>query len=143
MESPLTTRAALLLALREGPGYGLELIRRVLARSGGKVRVSEARVYPSLKALERQRLVRASTMAPRGLRGARSRTYYDLTVEGVEASNECREALRVMFSDRPGWPELDSAERARMAERLAEADALATCAGDLAGAGRRPADVRG
>lgn len=134
MEPPLTTRAALLLALREGPAYGLEAIRRVLERSGGKLRLSEARVYPSLKALERQQLVRASTMAPKGRRGARSRTYYDLTVAGVEASNECREALRALVSGRPGLPKPTPAERARMAERLLEADALAAFAADLAGA---------
>lgn len=143
MELPVTTRAALLLALRDGPGYGLELIRRVLERSGGKVCLSEARVYPSLKALERQKLVRASIMAPKGRRGARSRTYYDLTVAGVEASNECQEALRALVAGRQGLAKPTPADRARMAERLIEADALATFAAELAGARRAADGLRG
>jgi DNA-binding PadR family transcriptional regulator len=140
MESPVTTRAALLLALRERPGYGLDLIRRVLELTRGQVRLSEARVYPSLKALEKGHLVRASVLAPKGRRGARSRTYYDLTVAGVEASNECREALRALVAGHPRLPKPAPADRLRMAERLVEADALATFATELAEA--RPASRR-
>ena len=104
--------------------------------------MSEARAYPSLKALEKEKLARASVMAPKGRRGARSRTYYDLTVAGVEASNECREALRALAAGRPRLPKPTPAERVRMAERVIEADALATFAAELAEA--RPAgELRG
>jgi DNA-binding PadR family transcriptional regulator len=140
MDSPVTTRAALLLALREGPGYGLDLIRRVVELTRGRVRLSEARVYPSLKALEKEGLARVSIMAPKGRRGARSRTYYDLTVAGVEASNECREALRALAAGRPRLAKPAPADRVRMANRLIEADALATFATELAEA--RPAARR-
>lgn len=136
----MTTRAALLLALRDGPGYGLDLIRRVLELTRGQVRLSEARVYPSLKALEKERFARASVMAPKGRRGARSRTYYELTIAGVEASNEYREALRALAAGRPRLPKPAPADRVRMAERLIEADALATFATELAEA--RPAARR-
>ncbi len=136
MEAPLTTRAALLLALREGPGYGLDLIRRVQERSAGRVRLSAARVYPALKALERQKLVKPSVVVPRGRRGARSRTYYDLTLTGVRASSECRDAVAALAAGRPK-PRLSAIEKKRMAERLLLADELSTMAAALAGAARK------
>lgn len=135
MESPLTTRAALLLALRDGPGYGLDLIRRVAERTDRAIRLSEARVYPTLKALEREKLLSASTVAPKGRRGARARTYYDLTIAGVRASTECRDAVAALAAGRPRR-RATPAERKRMAERLIVADELSTLAADLAAARR-------
>src|SRR6187549_3287204 len=117
MEAPLTTRAALLLALRDGPGYGLDLIRRVGGRTGGTIRLSAARVYPALKALERQKLVTSSVVVPRGRRGARSRTYYDLTPTGVRASTACRDAVAALAAGRPK-PRLSAAKKKQMAQRL-------------------------
>src|SRR6187551_3368499 len=121
MEAPLTTRAALLLALREGPGYGRDLIRRVGGRTAGAVRLSAARVYPALKALERQKFVTSSVVVPRGRRGARSRTYYDLTATGVRASTACRNAVAALAAGRPKV-RLSAAARKRMAQRLILAD---------------------
>jgi DNA-binding PadR family transcriptional regulator len=135
MEAPLTTRAALLLALRDGPGYGLDLIRRVGGRTRGTVRLSAARVYPALKALERQKLVTSSVVVPGGRRGARARTYYDLTPTGVRASSVCREAVAALAAGQPK-PGLSAAERKRMAHRLIRADELSTIAAALAGAVR-------
>ena len=131
MESPVTTRAAVLLALRDGPGYGLELIRRVARQSGGLIRLSGARVYPALKALEEERLVTSSIVAPKGRRGARARTYYDLTVAGVSASSQCRDAVAALVAGRPRSVP-SAAERARMADRLLVADELSSSAADLA-----------
>ena len=54
MEAPVTTRVALLQALRDGPGYGRELILRVAEASEGMVRLSPARVYAALDALADQ-----------------------------------------------------------------------------------------
>jgi DNA-binding PadR family transcriptional regulator len=112
MEVLVTTRGALLQALRQGPGYGLELIRRVANLTDGRVRLTEARVYPVLKALTRGGLVRTSRVVPRGRRGARSRTYYDLTPRGVEVSHR-------------------DPDRLLMARRLDEAEELTAFAEDL------------
>jgi len=131
VEAPLTTRAALLLALRDGAGYGLDLIRRVSERSGGRLRLSAARVYPSLKALEREKLVRASVVAPGGRRGARSRTYYDLTLAGVRESTACRDAVAGLAAHRRG-PLLSAGDKKRMARRLADADELGLFASRVA-----------
>jgi PadR family transcriptional regulator len=145
MDAPLTTRAALLLALRDGPGYGLDLIRRVSERSAGRVRLSAARVYPSLKKLEREKLVRATRGAPRALRGGRAPTYYDLTLEGVHASTECRDAVAALAAGRPK-PRLSAAQKRRMAERLLLCDELSTAAAALATARKkrgRVSSIRG
>jgi len=131
MEAPLTTRAALLLALRDGPGYGLELIRRVGERTGGSVRLSAARVYPSLSALERERLVTSSVVAPGGRRGARSRTFYDLTIAGVNESTRIRDAVAALAAGRPRR-EPTPADKKKMAQRVLLGGELSALAADLA-----------
>jgi DNA-binding PadR family transcriptional regulator len=131
MESPLTTRAALLLALRDGPGYGSDLIRRVAERTAGAIRLSAARVYPSLKALQRAKLVRASRVVPGGRRGARARTYYELTVGGITASRELRDAVSVLATGRPR-PIVTAGEKRRMAERILLGGELSALAAGLA-----------
>jgi DNA-binding PadR family transcriptional regulator len=139
MEGLVTTRAALLQALRSGPGYGLDLIRRVEGMTDGRSRLTEARVYPTLKALEGQGLVRAFQVTPRGRRGARMRTYYDLTIRGVQASTEERAVLKALLTRVPAWAVPGKRERALMSRRLLEADALSAFGTDLRAAmTRRP-----
>lgn len=87
----VTTRAALLQALRSGPAYGLELVRRAAALSGGRCGLAHGSVYPALRALEAARLVRAWQVIPGGRRGGRSRTYYDLTWRGVQTAERDRQ----------------------------------------------------
>lgn len=84
-------------------------------------------MYPSLRALQRAKLVRASRVVPGGRRGARARTYYDLTIDGVAASRQLREGLLALAEGSPGF-RADVATRARMAARLLEADALSSAA---------------
>ena len=129
METPLTTRAALLQALRDGPGYGRELIERVARLTQGRLRLSDARVYPVLRSLQAASLVRTSRVTPGGRRGARMRTYYDLTVRGVEASSAERSVLRALVAR--ASPSPPKAELARMARRLAEAEDLAAIGEEL------------
>jgi DNA-binding PadR family transcriptional regulator len=50
-------------------------------------------VYPALRALEAQGLVRSWTVTPGRQRGGRMRIYYELTLAGVEASEAGRRAL--------------------------------------------------
>lgn len=134
MEGPVTTRGALLQALRDGPAYGRELIRRVERMTAGRLRLSEARVYPLLKALVQAGLATATRVAPKGRRGARSRTYYDLTVRGVELSGEERAALSALVTrqatrQEPGKPDL-----ATMAGRILEAEELSEAGETVRGA---------
>ena len=90
METPLSARAALLQALAV-PGYGLDLIARVRRASGGRVRLRMGSVYPALLSLERQGLVRRRRVD--GRRRGRPRQYYELTVPGVLAAMDEREAV--------------------------------------------------
>lgn len=117
MRGPLTARAALLLALRSGPGYGIELVRRVGSLLGGKARIGLGSLYPALGSLERDGLVVSRKVVPARRRGGRSRIYYDLTPRGEEAAAEQRSlligALRGCASE-PARP--DAVERMR--ERL-------------------------
>jgi DNA-binding PadR family transcriptional regulator len=124
----LTTQAALLQVLRPGPGYGLELIRR-LAESTG-VRLSEARVYPVLKQLERAGLVEAVHLAPKGRRGARARIYYHLTPAGRAAAEAQRQALLALLAPAPSQKP-SARERHRMAQRMLEAEELCQAGEDL------------
>lgn len=93
METLLGTKPALLQALRHAPGYGAGLVRWVRERSSGRVRLGHGNVYPALKALEHQGLVRSWKLVPGRRRGSRSRTYYELTPKGVAAADEQRRAI--------------------------------------------------
>jgi len=121
MEPVITARAALLQALRSGPGYGLELVRRAAALSGGRCRLAHGSVYPALRALEAARLVRAWQVIPGGGRGGRSRTYYDLTWRGVEAAERDRQVFANLARSPEGGVRPTPAEIARMQARLRRA----------------------
>jgi DNA-binding PadR family transcriptional regulator len=132
--SLLTTQAGLLQALRSGPGYGLELIRR-LAQGAG-VRLSEARVYPVLKQLERAGMVEAVRVAPKGRRGARARIYYHLTPQGEAAAEAQRQALLALLAP-PPRPQPSPRERHQMVRRMLEAEELCRAGEELRSARER------
>lgn len=136
MQALLPARVALLLALRDGPGYGRDLIRRVGAAARGAIRLSPARVYGALDALRRAGLLEARRVSPGGSRGARSRTYYELTPAGVLVSSQQRQALLGVLAGRP-LERPDAAERSRMASRVAAAEELSLLGRDLERSGRR------
>jgi len=137
MEAPVTARTALLQALRDGAGYGRELIERVRRISGGKIHLSEARVYPVLQSLARQGLLRSWEVAPRGRRGARSRTYYELTLRGVEASREERALLAALVGRSEGGLVQTRPDPEQMARWILEADELSVFGEELRSAGTR------
>jgi DNA-binding PadR family transcriptional regulator len=139
MEPPVTTRVALLQALRDGPGFGQDLIRRIARMTGQEVRLSAPRVYPCLHSLQREGLVSARTVVPGKKRGARSRTYYELTPLGVEVSSGHRRVLEAIVHRAP---KRDEADGARMSERLLAADELSASAMRLREA-MRPSETRG
>ncbi len=113
----VTARTALLQALREGPGYGRDLVRRVRKASAGRLRFAEGSIYPALRSLEAARLVRSWAVVPGRRRGGRARTYYELTERGVRASESDRAALlRLAAPAPPRMP--DPGESRRMRERI-------------------------
>ena len=135
----ITARTALLQALREGPGYGRELVRRIRRASAGRLRFAEGSIYPALRRLDAARLVRSWGVVPGRRRGGRARTYYELTERGVRASEADRAALlRLAAPESPRLPGPD--ECRRMLERIELGAELSETAGLLS---LRPRSRRG
>jgi PadR family transcriptional regulator, regulatory protein PadR len=93
METLMNARAALLAALLDGEGYGLELMARVADRTGGAIRLGEGSVYPALRALERDHLLDSYEGEPLPERGGRPRRYYRLTAKGRRVAEEQSRAI--------------------------------------------------
>jgi DNA-binding PadR family transcriptional regulator len=98
------------------PAHGLELIRRVRDRTGGAVSLKQGSVYPALRRLERERLVRSWTgKSAKG--GGRPRRYYELTLEGVKAASAVKQIVASLTKGIE-FPTPAPREVARMQERL-------------------------
>ena len=93
MDTPLSTRTAILTVLVQDRSFGLEIIEKVRARTEGKIVLDESSVYPALKTLEREGLVRSFEGEPLAERGGRPRRYYELTGEGRRAALEQKRAV--------------------------------------------------
>lgn len=93
MESPVSTKAAILAALMRGKSYGLEIIDKVRDRTDGTVILTEGNVYPKLREMERDGLLRSFDGDPTPERGGRPRRYYELTGEGRRAATDQRTAV--------------------------------------------------
>ena len=93
----MNTKAALLQALIRGEGYGLDLIARVRERTKGKVKIHQGNVYPTLRALEAEGLVRSYEADPLPERGGRPRRYYQLTPDGKKAAMDQTKAVAGLF----------------------------------------------
>ena len=111
----MSARAAVLQVL-DYPAHGLELIRRVRERTGGAVSLKQGSVYPALRQLERERLVKSWTgRSARG--GGRPRKYYDLTANGVKAAMMVKQmVISLVKGTEAPMPSPD--EVAHMQERL-------------------------
>ena len=106
VDAPISAKAALLHVL-ETPGYGLELVERVRRDTAGLVNLHLGSVYPALRALERQQLVR-SRSGPSPIGAGRPRRYYELTARGVAARTAQKEALTAFFqADGHQPPDID------------------------------------
>jgi PadR family transcriptional regulator PadR len=99
MDTPVTARAALLQALVQGKGFGLELIARVEHRTQGRIKLGQGSVYPALRDLEDEGLVQSWDGEPLPERGGRPRRYYELTAEGRRAALEHRDAVAGLFGN--------------------------------------------
>jgi PadR family transcriptional regulator len=127
----VTTRTAILQALRHGPGYGRLLMRRVEAATGGRASLAPGSAYPALRALEKARLVRKWTVVTGRVRGGRARTYYELTVAGIQEAESEMRALTRMLSAGRSVREASAAERAAMRERIERAADLSDFATEM------------
>ena len=94
MESTVSTRTAVLQALRQGPSYGLELVERLHRLIGH--RLAPGSLYPALEALKRDGFAHAWKVVPGGRRGGRSRTYYELTYSGLLRAEGDARTLRAL-----------------------------------------------
>ena len=129
MEPFLSVRAAILLGLRGGPACGLELIERLEEARGG-VTLSQGSVYPALKHLEAERLVRRLP-PPAERRRGRARVDYELTIAGARASGALRLSLqRLLRLGRSGSGDSPEDEGTRR-ERLLTSLDLSGFAADL------------
>lgn len=86
MDTPISAKAALLQALVSGSGFGLDLIDRVKDRTKGALVLHQGSIYPALRALEREGLLRSWDGESTPDRGGRPRRYYELTAEGRRAA---------------------------------------------------------
>lgn len=109
----VSARTALLLALREGPGYGRELVRRIRSATAGRERFAEASIYPALGALRADQLVRSWEVVPGRRRGGRARTYYELTECGATAAEAARANLLRLAGGVPARPGPEVRDRMR------------------------------
>jgi PadR family transcriptional regulator len=99
MDTPITARAALLHELMRGKGYGLDLIERVRARTKGEIVLGQGSIYPTLRDLEYEGLVRSHESEPIPERGGRPRRYYTLTAKGQRAALEQGRTVLLFFGE--------------------------------------------
>lgn len=90
----ISARAAIMQALVSGSGFGLELIGRVRAASGGVIVLCQGAAYPALRDLESEGLVRSFKGEPRQ---GRPRVHYELTAKGRKAALETRAVVLGLF----------------------------------------------
>jgi PadR family transcriptional regulator, regulatory protein PadR len=129
----LGAQTALLLALTQGPGFGLELIARLALRSQGQVRLNRGGAYLALRRLESLGLVHGwMRKLPRS---GRPRRYFELTPEGISRAEEIRRGLERLVQ--PSDPPATADEARRMAERVSESGALSAAVLRMRDAGRR------
>lgn len=94
MDSPVSTRTALLSALHQGPGHGYGLIERVAALTGERLRLQQGAVYPALS-----RLCEEGFIAERAEDG-RARVYV-LLPAGEELLDEHLAIIRGLYLGEP------------------------------------------
>lgn len=97
MDLTISTKSALLQALVDGDGYGLELMERVREKSGGRFLLHQGSVYPALRELEEEGLAESYSGKPTPERGGRPRIYYRLTPEGRRVAYEQRAAVLGLY----------------------------------------------
>ena len=92
---------ALLQALAIGSSFGLVLIERVKERTKGAVVLHQGSIYPALRALEREGLLRSWEGETAPGRGGTPRRYYELTDEGRRVLETRSEMERLRRATHP------------------------------------------
>jgi PadR family transcriptional regulator PadR len=135
VDALLNARAALLLALRDGPGYGIGLVGTLREKSLGRVRLSRGNVYTALRALEAEGLARSWAVVPGARRGSRTRVYYELTPRGLAVAQVQARALAAILGSVA--TATDPRDRASMATRIRRSAELSAFVLDLGDRMRR------
>ena len=88
-----STKPIVLAILKKGESYGYDIIQQVRDKTGGELDWSEPMLYPFLKRLERDGLIKSQwRISEKGP----LRKYYQLTTSGLaELENEKSQWLRV------------------------------------------------
>jgi PadR family transcriptional regulator PadR len=89
--------AILLVLLKEPEAYGLRILELIEERSNRKLTFAQGVLYPALRALEREGLLKSRDGEPLPERGGRPRVYYKLTAEGRRVATTNEEAVRSFF----------------------------------------------
>jgi PadR family transcriptional regulator PadR len=93
----ISPKVALLQALIQGDSYGLELICRVKDRTGGKLVLSQGTIYPALREMEKEGLLKSYEADPSPERGGRPRRYYQITGAGRRVSADAGQIVAGLF----------------------------------------------
>ena len=80
-----STKPLVLAILRNGENYGYQIIQSVRRLSGGRLEWSEPMLYPLLKRMERDGLIRSEWKLTES---GRFRRYFKLTEKGVEEQEQ-------------------------------------------------------
>jgi DNA-binding PadR family transcriptional regulator len=129
----INTGTVLLVELLHGPGYGLGLIERVSVRSGGRIRLRQGVVYPTLRDFVRRQLLRSWRVVTPG--SGRPRTYFELAPQGLALAQAHHDAI-TGFAAKPASPHPTVRELGAMRKRLFQCSEVTEAATWLRGAGK-------
>jgi DNA-binding PadR family transcriptional regulator len=82
-----TASSMVLAILKEGDSYGYEIVHKMKELTEGQLKWQEATIYPILKQLENEGMIRSYWQINPG---ERARKYYSLEQEGVKKLHENR-----------------------------------------------------
>ena len=84
------------LAMKDGPAYGYQLAARFRKMTGGHIKVSYGTIYPFLRRMERDGVIRSRKD------NASGRVYYQLTQRGIESQDRMSKKIH---KSRKQWEE--------------------------------------
>jgi DNA-binding PadR family transcriptional regulator len=84
------------LAMKDGPAYGYQLAARFRKMTGDHIKVSYGTIYPFLRRMERDGMIRSRKD------NASGRVYYQLTQRGVESQDRMSKKIH---KSRKQWEE--------------------------------------
>jgi PadR family transcriptional regulator PadR len=88
---------AILQVLISGEAFGIEIGKRIEERTKGKLSFPQGTIYPLLRKLEREGLLKSREGEPLPERGGRPKIFYKLTAKGAAAAMENREIVTGLF----------------------------------------------